>query len=179
MLKDYLSEFDSLHNDTQRRIANYELIADGDKLLEQSSIISRQIRDLKSCLKSIDTSLGDIPASERSTILIEYRQHERNFQALQRSWVVASTRNKAALPTADHRRVALATEKSDRSTRQLKEATTMLEESDVIGSDVMTDLHKQREVILRTKQNVSKADANLDTANSSLSRMSTWWNSLW
>ncbi|KMS93356.1 hypothetical protein BVRB_032310, partial [Beta vulgaris subsp. vulgaris] len=64
---------------------------------------------------------------------------------------------------------------AQRQKDMLLEAKRQLEETEQVGAQTMQDLAKQREVIMKTQQNVSAINQDLDHSSRIMSRMSKWW----
>jgi len=130
-------------------------------------------------------ALNTTPPSERRLRQAELGRFNKEYEKLQHDWLLTIVRHQEKLPHDHHRRAVVAVEKLERSTRQLSETSHVALETEVIGKQILSDLHAQRETIQRARSNLRQVEADLDTSSRTLTSMDTlynrfsaWWSSL-
>lgn len=105
----------------------------------------------------------------RSNIQSQKKELEGVLHSVERSHLLGGDGLGKSLE--DRHRVAGATDELQRGQKQLEDAKRLALETEDIGLDVMSDLRQQREVILRSRQNMGVVDTELGSAGRILKSM--------
>lgn len=105
----------------------------------------------------------------RSNIQSQKKELEGLLHSVERSHLLGGDGLGKSLE--DRHRVAGATDELQRGQKQLEDAKRLALETEDIGLDVMSDLRQQREVILRSRQNMGVVDTELGSARRILKSM--------
>lgn len=177
--------FDSYEEDTVRFLASLSqqlvsiqaplttpenrarMARDAEKLVDQADQTLRQM----------EMELKTLPSSARSTLnprVKDYREQLRSkklelkvaTQQIQRDELLGGDVEDGLGSTSKEQRARLvdSTDKLRASSQKLEEAKRTVLETEEIGMDIMGDLRGQREVILRTRNNMGEISENFGSA---------------
>lgn len=190
MASDFYNEYESECNnaagDARALIEEFRNTKDVDRRHECLKQLQRKVTQCEQTNRQMEMELRTLPsnvvnehslverlADQRNVVRELRAEHDKAHYAVETLMLVGDIDG----DTGQHRQLLVdATDRLQSGTARIEEAKRLAFETERIGVGIASELHSQREVIIRTKDNVSLVDAHLEAARSGISRI--WRRSL-
>lgn len=166
LLEDSKEDFQSCTSGISKKISELGSLEPGSSSVSRVTREAKKyVRDADACLRYMDNQVRDQPPKVRrqlAPMLQTFRGDlanlkadlERAIQAAERGSLLSGA-DRMSKQTEDQReRARQAARRMDRTTKRLEDTRATLAETEDIGVGIMTDLHTQRETLLRAHQKV-------------------------
>lgn len=184
LFEEYETDLDRLLGDVATRLQSAAQASDGRSAQNLVAEATKMCSGADQALKQMEMEANSLPPPTRSTlepiirerkaVLAERRKAvEEARQDADRRVLLCSSDADGPLGKSarDRERLLDADQKLNESSSRLEQARRQALETEQIGIDVLSDLHQQREVILRTRANVGEIGAQLGNARRMIDSM--------
>mmetsp|Transcript_5131 Transcript_5131/g.10140 ORF Transcript_5131/g.10140 Transcript_5131/m.10140 type:complete len:219 (-) Transcript_5131:2226-2882(-) len=162
----------------------------GQVPLEQRGVkarqLERQLKEAEQTLQRLDMEARSAPAPESSELVKKVKGYRKDWQKLMGDvrrviQQAASAEDRAELGLADEyyqtsagqrERLLTSTEQLNKTSEKIHEGRRQLLETEELGVSVLSDLQRQRESIMHSRETLSHVDANVGKARQVLAVMS-------
>jgi len=185
LFETYEGDYNTISNSLSRKINSQIPSLSGEAKKEAIRAAQREIEEADELIDQMDVELRSLPQATRARLQPRFRNYKSDLAKLKKDFnrvSVSATADRDELfsgagdletTSADQRqRLLKANQRLTDSTSRLQDSHRLAAESEEIGTGILKDLHGQREQIIRTRDNLDKADENIDTSSRILRGMS-------
>lgn len=194
MFHQYENEYCAKSTDLSRQILSISSLS-GDMRRRKIAEVGTGLRDADSVIKRMDMEARSLPAEHSRTLLVKVKEYRGDLTALRDQLKANSTapsggdaaRMELGLgpdyyssTTGQRERMLGATERLQKTSNRLQVGKQSLLQTEELGTQILTDLARQRDTITHARDTLHSADDNITKARKILTSMSrrVWQNKL-
>ncbi|XP_063985083.1 vesicle transport through interaction with t-SNAREs homolog 1A [Diachasmimorpha longicaudata] len=182
LIDNYEQQYAVLTADVTAKISRISALTGGDKRVF-SQDVDRQLEEAQELLEQMELEVRGTSGSQRERLKSRVESHRAELNRLSQEFQLAKKPKEDVTDvslddnwdggvTEDQRKRLLDTsERIDRTGRTLQNGYRLVLETEEIGSQVLKDLHDQRETIQRSRGRLRETDAELGRGSRLLSSM--------
>ncbi|XP_015110897.1 vesicle transport through interaction with t-SNAREs homolog 1A [Diachasma alloeum] len=182
LIDNYEQQYAVLTADITAKISRIAALTGGEKRAF-SQDVDRQLEEAQELLEQMELEVRGTSGNQRERLKSRVESHRAELKRLSQEFQTAKKPKEDAIDmglddnwdsgvTEDQRKRLLDTsERIDRTGRTLQNGYRMVLETEEIGSQVLKDLHDQRETIQRSRGRLRETDAELGRGSRLLSTM--------
>ncbi|KAF4516937.1 hypothetical protein B566_EDAN008026 [Ephemera danica] len=185
LLDTYEQQYAILTADITAKIGKISLLIGGERK-NVISDVERQVEEAQELLEQMELEVREADASARPKLRTRLESYRAELKRLSQEFSKARTpsyqdsfgedgsifgESTGGLQEEQHQRLLDNSERIERTGRQLSAGYRIALETEEIGTEVLRDLHTQRETIQRTRSRLRETDAELGRSSRILNTM--------